>query len=105
MILEIRTYTANVGKAGQWLDFYREHGLPVQQELLGKLIFFGTSEIGPLNQITHIWSYASLAEREQKRAAMAKDPRWHAYLKNQPPGVLLSQESRILNPTAFSPLK
>jgi NIPSNAP protein len=105
MILEIRTYTAAVGKSGQWLDYYREHGLPVQQEMLGKLVFFGTTEIGPLNQITHIWAYGSLAEREQKRGAMAKDPRWQAYLKGQPQDVLLSQDSRILNPVAFSPLK
>ncbi|MDE2228193.1 MAG: NIPSNAP family protein [Alphaproteobacteria bacterium] len=105
MILEIRTYTAAIGKAGQWLEHYGKHGLAVQQEMLGKLIFFGTTEVGPLNQIVHIWAYNSLAEREQKRSAMAKDPRWHEYLKNAPPGLLLSQESKILNPASFSPLK
>ncbi|MGH6985006.1 MAG: NIPSNAP family protein, partial [Stellaceae bacterium] len=105
LILEIRTYTAAVGKTQQWLDYYGKNGLPIQQEMLGKLIFFGTSEIGTLNQITHIWAYNSLAEREQKRGAMAKDPRWQDYLKNQPPGALLVQETKILNPVAFSPLK
>lgn len=105
MILEIRTYTAAVGKTQQWLDYYGKNGLPIQQEMLGKLIFFGTAEIGTLNQVTHIWAYNSLAEREQKRGAMAKDPRWQDYLKNQPPGVLLAQETKILNPVAFSPLK
>ena len=105
MILEIRTYTAAVGKTGVWLDYYGKNGLPIQQRMLGKLVFFGTGEIGPLNQITHIWAYESLAEREQKRGAMGKDPGWHEYLKNQPAGVLIAQECKILNPTAFSPMK
>ncbi len=105
MILEIRTYTAAVGKTQQWLEYYGKNGLPIQQELLGRLIFFGTTEIGPLNQITHIWAYGSLAEREQKRAALARDPRWQEYLRNQPAGALVAQETRILNPVSFSPLK
>ncbi len=105
MILEIRTYTAAVGATQQWLEYYGKNGLAIQQEMLGKLVFFGTTEVGTLNQITHIWAYNSLAEREQKRGAMAKDPRWHAYLKNQPLGALIAQESKILNPVACSPLK
>jgi hypothetical protein len=105
MIVEIRTYTAAAGRMAEWLDYYGKNGLPIQQRMLGKLVFFGTGEIGPLNQITHIWAYDSLAEREQKRGAMNKDPAWQDYLKNQPAGVLMTQESKILNPTAFSPLK
>lgn len=105
MILEIRTYTAAIGKSKAWLDYFGKNGLPIQQEMLGKLVFFGTTEIGPLNQIIHIWQYASLAEREQKRGAMYKDQRWLDYLKNSPPDLLLSQESKILNPVAFSPMK
>jgi hypothetical protein len=105
MIVEIRTYTLHPGKTGAWLEYYEKNGLPIQQEMLGKLVFFGTTEIGPLNQVVHIWAYASLADREQRRGAMAKDPRWHNYLKNQTAGLLLSQESKILNPASFSPLK
>ena len=36
---------------------------------------------------------------------MAKDPRWQDYLKNQPAGALIAQETKILNPVSFSPLK
>jgi len=105
MIVEIRTYTMHPGKAGVWLEYYEKNGLPVQTRMLGKLIFMGSTEIGPLNQVVHAWAYASLAEREQKRAALAKDPAWHDYLKNSPPGLIVSQESMILNPAGFSPLK
>lgn len=105
MIYEVRTYTAAVGKTNEWLAFYEKNGLPVQQRMLGKLIGFFTSELGTLNRIVHIWQYESLADREARRGALAKDPDWQAYLKNSPPGLLLTQESQILLPTAFSPLK
>jgi len=105
MILEIRTYTANVGKGPAWLDYYEKNGLSIQKRILGKLIGFFTCEIGELNKIVHLWAFESLADREARRAAMAKDPEWQAYLKNSPPGLLIAQETQILTPTAFSPLK
>ena len=105
MILEIRTYIANVGKAPAWLDYYEKNGLPVQKRILGNLIGFFTCEIGELNKIVHLWAFELLADRAARRAAMAKEPEWHAFLKNSPPGLLISQETQILTPTAFSPLK
>jgi NIPSNAP len=106
MILEVRTYTAQVGKTAQWLEHYEKHGLPVQQKYLGGLVGFFTAEIGALNQIVHMWKYESLADREARRGAMAKDPAWQEYLRSGPqPSPLISQESRILVPTAFSPMK
>lgn len=105
MILEVRTYTAAVGKARAWLDFYEANGLPVQRRVLGRLVGFFTTELGTLNQIVHMWAYESLADREQRRATLMKEPEWQAYLRDQPAGVLLAQESKILVPTAFSPLK
>jgi hypothetical protein len=104
MIVEMRIYTLQAGKMTVWLDYYEKHGLALQQRLLGKLIGFFTSEIGPLNQVTHIWAYESLAEREQKRSAMYAHPEWHAYLKDAP-SAILTQETRILTPTKFSPLR
>ena len=106
MILEVRTYTTHPGKTAQWLEHYEKHGLAVQQKYLGGLVGFFTCEIGMLNRIVHMWKYGSLADREARRGAMAKDPEWQAYLKNGPqPSPLISQESQILTPTAFSPMK
>jgi len=106
MILEVRTYTAHPGKTAQWLEYYEKHGLPVQEKYLGGLVGFFTSEIGTLNQIVHMWRYESLADREARRGAMAKDPAWHQFLRGQAqPSPLVSQESRILIPTSFSPMK
>ena len=106
MILEVRTYTTHPGKGAIWLAYYEKHGLPVQEKHLGGLVGFFTSEIGTLNQNVHMWKYESLSDREARRAAMVKDPAWHAFIQNGPqPHPLISQESQILVPTAFSPMK
>jgi len=106
MILEVRTYTTHPGRAGQWLEYYEKHGLPVQLKYLGGLVGFFTCEIGTLNQIVHMWRYESLADREARRGAMVKDPAWHDFVRGAPqPSPLMSQESRILTPTSFSPMK
>src|SRR5205823_5849665 len=59
MIVEERIYTMQPGKVQEWLAFYGERGLPIQNRLLGKLIGFFSSEIGTLNQVVHLWAYDS----------------------------------------------
>jgi hypothetical protein len=105
MIVEMRTYTTQPGRSRDWLDYYEKNGLAVQKRILGRLVGFFTTDLGPLNQIIHLWAYESLADREERRGALANDPAWQAYLKNYPPGLLAAQETKILVPTAFSPLK
>jgi hypothetical protein len=105
MIVEERTYTALPGKAKEWLAYYEEHAFPIQQKYLGRCLGFFTTELGTLNQIVHLWVYDSLAHRESARAKMAEDPGWHKFVSGSPSHLLVSQETRILNPTSFSPLK
>ncbi len=106
MIIDHRTYTLNPHKLRPWLELYERYGLPVQLKHLGGLVGFFVSEIGPLNQVVHIWSYDSLDERQRRRAEMAKDPEWADFLKrNGELAALQSQESKIMVPTAFSPIK
>ena len=38
------------------------------------LAAFWRTEIGPLNQVTHVWPYMDLQDRENVRTAAAKDP-------------------------------
>jgi hypothetical protein len=104
MIVEERVYTMQVGKAKAWLDYYEQYGWPVQQRHLGRCIGFFQTEIGTLNQIVHLWAYDSLAHRETARATMAKDPDWAVFVNGLPP-FALQQETRIMTPVSFSPLK
>jgi hypothetical protein len=104
MIVEERTYTVKPGTVQQYYADYDPRGLAIQQRILGNLIGYFHTEIGELNQIVHLWGYDSLAEREKRRAVLAADPEWHAYLR-QSPDIIVKMETRILVPAPFSPIR
>jgi hypothetical protein len=105
MIFDLRVYTCHPGKAAEWLKLYEEKGYPVQLKHLGKPVFFATTEVGTLNRIVHCWPFESFADREQRRAAMERDPGWAEYRKaSAERGYLMHQENSILKSASFSPL-
>jgi hypothetical protein len=104
MIVEERTYTVKPGTVLQYYKDYNPRGLDIQQRILGNLIGYFHTEIGKLNKIVHLWGYDSLAEREKRRATLATDPEWLAYLQ-QSPDIIVEMESRILIPAPFSPIR
>ena len=104
MIVDLRIYTARPGKLAAFVALYKEHAWPLQERYLGRCVGWYTTVEGALNQAIHLWAYDSQAERETRRAAMAADPAWVAYLKrSEDAGLLLAQENRILRPTDFAP--
>lgn len=106
MIFDLRIYTMYAGKAAAWLKMYEQYGLPVQRKFLGEPVIFSTTEVGPLNQVIHLWKYDSQADREKRRETMAADPAWGEFLKRSAEmGAIMSQENRILKPTSFSSLR
>lgn len=104
MIVEMRTYTILPGRMAEFLNLYETQALALQKKYLGELLGFYVSEIGPLNQVVHLWRYESLAEREACRARMEADPEWATYrAASRQLDTLASQECKILKPTSFSP--
>lgn len=104
MIVEERDYRVKAGKLGRFVGLYEKHGLPIQLELLGKFLGYFTTEIGELNHVVALWGYESLDDRQQRRDRMMADPRWQEYLK-MVDGLLDVQNTRLLKPTSFSPIK
>lgn len=102
MIVDHRTYTVAHGRMEEYLERYERVALPIQLRHLGRLLGFYVSDIGPLNQVVHLWAYDSLADREARRARMAADPEWQAFMKGNA-GTFVHQEIKILKPTRFSP--
>jgi len=102
MIYEHRTYTLPHGQMQSYLARYEKHGLPVQLKHLERLLGFFVTEIGPLNQVVHIWAYDSLADRETRRVALDADPDWTAF-KQTNVGSFVQQDVKILRPAPFSP--
>ena len=89
---------------GRYLQLVREEGLAIQQPILGGLVGYFTSDIGPLSQVTHWWAYADLQDRARRRQQLANDSRWQAFLPKLSENIEQA-ENRILVPTDFSPLQ
>ena len=104
MIVEQRTYSFHPGTLPKFFKLYEESGArDLQRRILGNLIGYFTTEIGPLNQSVHLWGYASLDDRTARRNALMAEADWRAFLGQAAP-LLQSQESKILLPTDFSPI-
>lgn len=97
MIYEVRTYDL------------KPHSVPEVEKRFGEayeyrkklspLAAFWHTEIGPLNQIIHVWPYKDMAERERIRNEAVAGGNW-------PPKIgefVLNMRTEIFIPFAFSP--
>jgi hypothetical protein len=97
MLYELRTYTVKPGTVGDMVKAASTVSRDIRKDDFGKLEGYWITEIGPLNQVMHMWSYSDYEERARLRAELAKNPRWGGeYLPLIRP-LLLRQEVRLLN--------
>ena len=102
MIVDVRTYTLIPRKLPHYVELFEKHALPVTKRHGLELLGYYVSQIGPLNQVVHLWRYESLADLERKRAARDADPAWAEFLA-MTEGMVLMQDNKIMRPAAFSP--
>jgi hypothetical protein len=103
VIVEQRTYDFQPGTLPEFFRLYEETGArEMQTRILGNLLAYYVSELGPLNQTVHLWQYDSLDDRARRRGALAAEPAWRDFLARVTP-MIQRQESKILLPTPFSP--
>ena len=96
MIYEVRTYVLKPGSVATFEENFAA-ALP-HREKYSKLGAFWHTEIGPLNQVIHVWPYESVEERNSIREDAGKDPNWPP--KNDP-DMYVSMNSEIFNPAPF----
>ncbi|MCX7199415.1 MAG: NIPSNAP family protein [Proteobacteria bacterium] len=97
MIYEVRTYDI---KGGSQAEVERRFGEAYEKrKKFSELAAFFHTEIGPLNQIIHIWPYADMEERARVRAAAIADKTWPPDIKD----FIVAQRSEIFIPFPFSP--
>jgi hypothetical protein len=101
VIVEMREYTLLAGKVPEYLSLYEREGLAIQREILGHMVGYYATEVGPaVNQVVHLWAYESFEDREQRRARLAADPGWQSYVQKVRP-MLVEQRNRIMKPAPF----
>ncbi|MCP1535561.1 NIPSNAP family protein [Methylorubrum extorquens] len=100
MIYEMRTYRLKTGTVPAYLQLVGEEGIAIQRGHLGHLVGYYATEIGPLNEIVHVWGFRDLADREARRTALAADPAWAAFLPKIQ-ALIETMESKILRAAPF----
>jgi hypothetical protein len=101
VIVEMREYTLHAGKVPEYLRLYEREGLDIQREILGRMVGYYATEVGPsVNQVVHLWAYDSFEDRVRRRAKLAEHPGWQAYVKKIRP-LMVSQCNRLMRPAAF----
>lgn len=97
MLYEMRTYTTLAGGVGVLLEANEKIGRPVRRDDYGVLEGYWYTEIGPLNQVVHLWRYENMDQRERLRGELAKNPDWtEKYIPAIRPQIV-RQEIRFLD--------
>ncbi len=104
MFYEMRSYRLKVGALSAYLNLVAQEGLEIQKQHLGELVGYFTTDIGPLNQIVHIWRFQSLDDRYLRRKELLSDAKWQAFMPKLQ-ALIAEMECKILCPTEFSPLQ
>ena|SRR5277367_4441175 len=102
-VVDLRIYTIRPRGMPKYLKLFEELALPVALKHFGPPLGFYVTQIGPLNQVVHLWGFESLADLEQRQAALAADPDFAKYLAATE-GLVVAQEDRIIRPVDFKSL-
>lgn len=100
MFIDQRIYSLKNGNVGKFLKLYEEEGMEVQVRILGKMVGYYYTDIGPLNQIVHMWEYESMDDRWERRKLLQASAEWQAYAVQMRP-LVNHIENKILVPAPF----
>ena len=103
MVYEMRVYTLQPGKVPEFQALIEQEALPVISKY-SKLVGWWSTEVGPLNEVVHIWAYEDMNHRAKARAAQGEDPALQAF-RPRAQEMIVSQYNKIMTPASFSPLQ
>lgn len=104
MIVEMRTYVLHAGRQAEFLSLMAEEGIQIERPILGRMLGFYTSEIGTQNQVIHLWGYESFEDRQLRRARLAANPQWKAFVPKVMP-MIRDMHNQLLNPAPFAAIE
>ena len=72
MIYELRTYTVRQGTVQDVANNAATVSRSIRGDNYGKLEGYWVTDIGPLNQVMHLWSYTDLNERARRESSFPR---------------------------------
>jgi hypothetical protein len=96
-LYELRTYTLRPGGVGGMVKAASTVEHNIREDRYGKLEGYWFTDIGPLNQVMHLWSYRDFNERALLHDELSRNPRWAVeYIPLVSP-LMLRHDIRLLN--------
>ena len=100
-LFELRSYTLHPGNLLEWETHWRR-GLKARREVMeGVGAWF--VQIGELNTVHHLWQFANLEERKQRREQSWSIEGWGDTVHKTVP-LIQTMKSRVLIPMPWSPV-
>ncbi|MBI3635643.1 MAG: NIPSNAP family protein [Candidatus Rokubacteria bacterium] len=100
-VYELRWYRTHTGRTGEWLTHFKEV-MPTREKHMHRVGLWQT-EMGQLNEVVHMWAFKDLNDRAAKRAGLATEPAWQAFL-GKSGSLLAHMQAIVLVPTPASPM-
>lgn len=94
-LVDHRIYTIRLRKMPEFLEVFNRLAMPILMQTLEHPVGFYVSQVGPLNQFVHLWSYESLADYERRSIARDTHPDFAAYLTASE-HLIEAQETRLI---------
>ena len=104
MIIDHRTYQFRPLQAAKFIEIVENQGMDVIGPMMNHMKGFFVTEIGRMNEVVHIYAYESFEQRTAVRAEVAESPGFPDFAAKVTP-LLLSQDTKILKPVSFSPIR
>ena len=102
MLQELRIYQVKVGQSATYIDHFAKIGLPIVNKYMF-LAGFWQTDIGPLNEILHLWEFKDYDHRTLVRGRLHRDEAWQRDFLPKALELIVGQRNMLLTPTAFSP--
>lgn len=105
MIYDMRVYELKKGALKDYMAAVKEIALPLRKANGVQLAGWYYTDVGPLNQVTHIWGYRDYTHFEEARNAIRQDPRWVNEYLPRTKELIVHQKNMIMRAPDFFPDK
>ena len=104
MVFDYGTYTFRPGGIPDYMSAVEEVAIPIRKRHGVKLAGWYYSEVGDLNQVTHIWAFNDMKHLKDAKDAVAADPEWTGTYIPRVRGLLVAQNTYLMNTAEFGPV-
>ncbi|MBO6784234.1 MAG: NIPSNAP family protein [Alphaproteobacteria bacterium] len=103
MILEHRAYTMQPGLHERFYELQVERGFDAIKPVLDRLVGYFSTVSGPLEQVVHLYAFASLEDWRDRLHGLYDVPELLPYFEKVRP-IMLAQENHVLLPAPVDAL-